>query len=275
MTVNALRFGLLILLLQACFLDALNGQELQRPSASNFVDPTTSFWAGTYLNARITDKFFWAGEFHFRTTENATTPYFGQMAQIYNRHGIKYLHSKNFSATFGGVLRIDFTPEPGNTELRPIILEPRIWHEYLFAMPFSGMMVYHRLRIEHRWSKNHRPDAEYFYRDRWRYKFFMKIPLNKPTLKPGTIYFSPDVELIMQSGARVIDSPLEDLRIYPLFGYIVNPRFGVSSGMMYTLGQNLSMGGNYRQRWIFRVNAYLSLDFRRFEDKIPESKFFD
>jgi hypothetical protein len=103
----------------------------------------------------------------------------------------------------------------------------------------------------------------------------MKIPLNKPTLKPGTIYFSPDVELIMQSGARVIDSPLEDLRIYPLFGYIVNPRFGVSSGMMYTFGQNLSMGGNYRQRWIFRVNAYLSLDFRRFEDKIPESKFFD
>lgn len=262
----------LVISLLACY--DVAGQD-QRPLESNFVDPTTSFWAGTYLNARITDKIFWAGEFHFRTTENENTPYFGQMAQIYNRHGIKYLFSKNLSMTLGGVARIDFTPEPGNKNLKSIIIEPRIWHEYFFAMPFPRFMVYHRLRVEHRWSKNHQPGAEYFYRDRWRYKFFMKIPLNKPTLVPGAVYFSPDIEIIMQSGRRVIDSPLEDLRIYPIIGYIASPRYGFSTGMMYTLGQNLSMGGNYRQRWIFRINAYLSLDFRSLEEKIPESKFFD
>jgi hypothetical protein len=103
----------------------------------------------------------------------------------------------------------------------------------------------------------------------------MKIPLNKPTLSPGAVYFSPDVELIMQSGNPVIDSPMEDLRIYPIIGYIHSPRVGYSTGLMYTMGQNLGNGGNFRQRLILRFNCYISMDFRSLEDRVPASKFFD
>jgi len=246
-----------------------------RPETSQLNDPITGVWLGNYSNMRITDKIFWAGELHFRTIESSNTPYIGQVAQLYNRHGIKYMFNKNFNATLGGVLRLDWSPDPGNSELAALIVEPRIWHEYVFAQPFWRAMVYHRLRIEHRWNRTHAPESDWIFRNRWRYKFFMKIPLNKPTLAPGTIYFSPDVEIIMQSGGPVIDSPLEDLRLYPIIGYIVNPRIGVSSGMMYTMGQRLSDGTQYRQRWIFRVNLYLNLDWRSSDSQLPMMQMID
>jgi hypothetical protein len=245
------------------------------PDEADFGDPVTSLWLGSYLNARVTNKFFWAGELHVRTDQTDETPFVGRMGQIYNRHGVKYLFSKNFSATVGGVLRLNFTPQPGNPEFKPLVLEPRIWHEYLFAIPLERIMVYHRLRIEHRWSKSNREGAEFIYRDRWRYKFFMKIPLNRPKLVPGAFYFQPDVELIMQSGKPVVGSPMEDLRIYPIIGYIFNPRVGASAGVTYSLGQNLDLGYEYRQRWLLRFNCYISLDFRKFEERIPTSKLTD
>lgn len=251
-----------------------NAQE--RPENSEFSEPSTAFWLGTYTNFRLSKKLFWAGETHFRTSQYNGNQYFGRMGQIYNRHGIKYLFSKKFSATLGGVLRLNFSPQPGNDDYHSIVLEPRIWHEYLFAMPFSRFMVYHRLRIEHRWSRSNLKSApEFSYRNRFRYKFMMKIPLNNRSLVPGTIYFSPDIEIIMQNGKSVIDSPMEDLRLYPLFGYIVNPNISFSAGVAYTMGQSLNAGYQYNTRWLLRVNSYISLDFRKFEDKIPETKFFD
>lgn len=245
------------------------------PDASIYDDLNTSLWLGSYGNFRITDKFFWAGELHYRRTEHNGIPYVGRIAQIYNRHGLKYVYSKNLSATLGGVLRLNFTPRPGDSDFNFMVTEPRIWYEFLFAMPFPRLMLYHRLRFEHRWSKSNRVGAEFTYRTRYRYKFLMKIPLNKPTLSPGAFYFSPDVEIIMQSGSSVVANPFEDLRIFPHIGYIFNPRIGGSFGMMYTSGQQDFMGFSYRQRWIMRFNVYISLDFRKLEEKIPEIKIRD
>lgn len=92
---------------------------------------------------------------------------------------------------------------------------------------------------------------------------------------PKTFYFTPDVEIIMQSGKSVIDSPLEDLRINPSIGYILNPRVKLTLGMMYTTGQTLDAGYLYTNRWILRTNAYFSLDFRKKESRIPRARLFD
>lgn len=264
------RFGLFIALLLA---SQGWGQETEIPV--DFVEPSDAFWLGTYSNFRVTDKLFWAAETHFRTVGTEAFPYFGRMGQLYNRHGVKYLFSKNFSATVGGVLRLDFSPDPGNENLKKLVLEPRIWHEYLFAMPLGRMMVYHRLRIEHRWSKGHEFEEEYIYRDRWRYKILAKIPLNRPALQPGAFYFSPDVELILQSGKPVGGSVIEDLRIYPMLGYIQSPQIGYSAGFTYTMGQRLAYPNQFRQRYILRLNCYLSLDWRKIEDRIPKAKLYD
>ncbi len=238
-------------------------------------DMESNLWMGSYNKFRLSDKLFWRAEFHYRRGNYEGTPFVGRMAQIYNRHAINYLVSPNFSVSLGGVLRLNFTPDPGNDEFEPVVHEPRIWHEYLFVMPFPRFQVFHRIRIEHRWSKSNRIDADWIYRDRWRYKFYMNIPINNRQLVPGTFYFTPDVEIIMHSGKQVIDSPLEDLRIYPSVGYIVNPRITYTAGLMYTTGQRLNDGTIYRQRWVIRINAYISLDFRKEEKKIPTIKLSD
>ncbi len=245
----------------------------QSPS-SQFETPETFTWLGNYGTFRIAEDFFVTGELHIRRTEHDGVDYVGRQAQIYNRWGVKWNPNKNFQATLGGVLRLDFTPDPGNDDLNYLILEPRIWHEYLFAQPFARMMVYHRLRFEHRWSSNHVPGSDWNYRNRFRYMVMMKIPLNNTKLTPGTVYFYPSAELIMQSGKIVKNSPMEDLRLLPALGYIYNPRISFSAGMMYTTGQRVQ-NDMFRTRWVARFNTYISLDFRKPENKIPEVNILD
>jgi len=271
-----MRSNIVKYLLSLCILILSPFTRSQDEGYLGFDDPEHSLWIGNYMNFRVSEKLFWAGELHYRRTEYNDQKYVGRLAQIYNRHGLKYVHSKNFSATAGGVLRLNFSPEPGNTEFKDIVLEPRFWHEYFFVMPFNFFMVYHRLRFEHRWLKSNKIGETYDFRNRYRYKFQMKIPLNNRVLGPKTFYLSPDVEIIIQSGKSAPFEPLEDLRLFPHLGYQYNPRLGGSIGMMYTTGQRMDIGDfYYRQRWIFRINAYISLDFRKFENKIPDINFSD
>lgn len=241
-----------------------------------FNPDNTNVWYGTYTKARLSDKLFWNIQHHFRTGELGDVPFTGRVAQIYNRHAIDYRVKPNIMLTAGVVVRLNFTPDPGNTEeFKGMVVEPRLWEQMTFAMPFDRLVLYHRIRLEHRWSISNRVGSEWLFRNRWRYKFYMNIPINNKTLIPGTWFFTPDVEIIMQSGKPVGGSTLEDLRIYPYFGYIASSTMKYTAGMMYTTGQNLSDPFTYRSRWVFRVNLYLSLDFRKLENKIPETRIFD
>lgn len=271
-----MNFKVFIYLILLFFLVLENPSKAQEIANSAVMSkPTTGVWLGSYGTVRLSEKLFWAGEFHYRRSEYNDIPFIGRMDRLYNRHGLTYLFSKKFSATVGGVLRFDYSPEPGNDSYDNFVLEPRIWHEYLFALPFPKFMVYHRIRIEHRWNRNTLKESDWIYRNRWRYKFLMKIPLNNTKLIPGTFYVSPDIELIMQSGKPVGNSPLEDLRIFSAIGYIASSRVSYSTGMMYTTGQRLANGNYYSQRWLFRFNVYLNFDLRKFEAKIPEIKVRD
>lgn len=263
--ITRLKYQLLVLLL-GCFSSVFAQDPL---TESIFEKPISELWLGGYGNFRLTDKLFWSGELHLRSSSSAETPMVGYISKIYNRHGLKYVHSKKFSATLGGVMRLNLTDKQG-PQYQRLVLEPRIWHQYIFAIPFDRFMVYHRIRIEHRWSKPNLSDAEFIYRNRYRYMIQAKIPLNKKKLVPGAYYFSPYIELIMQSGKTVVGNPMEDLRLYPHFGYIVNPRVSFSAGLLYTTGQTSPNGQFYRRRWIPRINTYISLDFRKDKLKIPE-----
>ena len=250
--------------------------KLDEPKAETSIvrAPQTQAWLGSYGTFRLSDKWYWHAELHYRRNESQNGLFLGEMGQIYNRHGIKYIPTKNFSATAGGVLRLDFNPN-AEEGFQGFILEPRIWHEYIWTMPFERFRIYHRLRFEHRWKRKFDKGSEYKFGNRWRYKFLMKIPLNKPKLQPGTFYFSPDVELIMQTGSKITDNPVEDLRIFPTFAYIASPRTTYSAGLMYTTGQTSQSGFIYRERWIIRFNVYFNFDFRKFDDKIPETSLYD
>ncbi|MDX1628580.1 MAG: DUF2490 domain-containing protein, partial [Fulvivirga sp.] len=252
--------GIIILLAVAAYLTTFQKPVCaqDRPTESVYEEPITLLWINTYGNIRLSKRLFWIAQTHFRFQEKGNTPFFGQQAQIYNRHAIGYLFSKSFNVALGGVLRINYNTKPTSTEQKNRVPEWRIWHEYNFVMPLARLMVYHRIRIEHRWSKGFDTDSEYIFRNRWRYMLKLKMPINKPKLGSNTFYISPEAELIMQSGKPVIDSPMEDLRLHTSFGYILNPRLTFAAGMMYSQGQELADGAFYKQKWTMRFHIYFS-----------------
>ena len=241
---------------------------------SHYKEIKINTWFNSYGNIRISNHLFWIAQTHFRFQENNNTSSGWQWAQVYNRHALSYLFSKKFNASLGGVLRVNFNQK----QIEPDALtvpEWRIWHQYLFAMPLYRSMIYHRIRVEHRWSKGFEPNAAFIFRNRWRYMFKIKTPIGKPKLGSNTFYISPEAELIMQSGKAVIDSPMEDLRLHTSIGYIVNPRLTYAAGLMYSQGQDLADGAFYKQKLVFRFHAYFSLDTRKIKNKLPSIHMTD
>ncbi len=267
-------FGLLFLGIKP---DIVIGQASEDLPAkeSKFKDPITLTWINTYGNIRLTDRLFWIAQTHFRFQETEDTPFAGQIAQLYNRHAISYLFSKKFNVSLGGVLRVNFNTDEVLPDERNAVTEWRIWHQYLFAQPLDNIMIYHRIRLEHRWSQGFTDDADFIFRNRWRYMFKVKAPLGKSKLGPNTFYVSPEAELIMQSGKPVVNSPLEDLRLHVSFGYIINPRLTVAAGLMYSMGQELSDGTIFKQKWTPRFHVYFAPDWRKVKNKLPAIHYTD
>ncbi len=261
------KIALLFILMLYSGIAEVKGQDA-RPTESVIEEPLTLFWFNTYGNIRLSNRIFWIAQTHFRFQETADTKFAGQIAQIYNRHALSYLFSKSFNVSLGGVLRINYNTNPESAGQNSVP-EWRIWHQYKFAMPISRVMIYHRLRIEHRWSKGFSEDSEYIFRNRWRYMFRVRIPLNKPKLGPETFYIAPEAEIIMQSGKAVVDSPMEDLRLHTSLGYIINPRLTVATGFMYSIGQELADGAFYKQKYALRLHLYFSPDLRKVKYKLP------
>lgn len=270
---NRGRYIVIFILFAFCgFSFAQDGEQL--PLQAVYEEPATVLWFNTYGNIRVSNRLFWIAQTHFRFQENEKTPFVGQMAQIYNRHAVSYLFSKKFNVSLGGVLRLNYNTSKEASE-RNAVPEWRIWHQYLFAIPFNRLMVYHRLRIEHRWTQGFSQESDYQFRNRWRYMFKVKAPLGKSRLEAKTFYVSPEAELIMQSGKSVIASPMEDLRLHASVGYILNPRITVAAGIMYSHGQELTNGGFYKQKFTARFHLYFSPDIRKVKNKLPSIHLTD
>jgi len=259
---------LLWVMLGSMPITTIRGQSRDLPNTSQFKPPISRLWINTYGNIRVSKHLFWIAQTHFRFQETNGTAFVGQVAQVYNRHALSYLFSKRFNLSLGGVLRVNVNTSPEGNE-RSAVPEWRIWHQYQFAMPFPRLMVYHRIRIEHRWSKGYTPAEPYIFRNRWRYMIRGKIPLNQTKLKPKTLYVAPEVELIMQSGKPVVSSPMEDLRLTATLGYILQPQLTIAGGLMYSQGQELHNGAFFNQKWTLRFHLYFSPDFRRLEKRLP------
>ncbi len=157
-----------------------------QPSASRSQLEETGIWNGLYLKVKISRKIGYYGEHHYRVRNRLDnlTSFVGRTRQIYNRAGINLFFNEYFEAVIGPTLVFNFSPEPGNENFERVTLEPRIWHQWLFAMPPMGRFrLFHQFRFEHRWRRSNRKGAEYEYTDRYRYKFFAFIPINKKRSK--------------------------------------------------------------------------------------------
>jgi hypothetical protein len=256
---------------------AIKAQAQDRPQASSSKVEETGSWNGLYLKLRLTEKMFYYSEHHYRRRNSLDNTYdfVGRMRQLYNRWGVTILFNKHFEGTIGPTLVWNFSPQPGNPEFKTTTLEPRIWHQWLFIMPYMGRTkVYHQFRFEHRWKKENNIGAEFDYTDRYRYKIFAYTPINKPVLTTKTWYFAPSAEIFMHSGESIVYHPFEDFRIYTGIGYIFNENFTFFGGHMWTFGQKPN-GFEYRQSHIIRLNLFVNFDLRKPEKVLPRINLMD
>lgn len=232
----------------------------------------TGIWEGVYLNVRINDRFGYYAEHHWRggNTADNVTSWIGRPKKIYNRMGLNFFATDNFEVVVGPALIVNFSPDPGNPKYKSATVEPRIWSQFLFKSPYVGRVKFvSQFRFEQRWKKKNDIGADFEFTWRWRYKFFAYVPLNKKHLEIGTLYFSPSVEIFMQSGKPVVYNPMEDFRTYNGIGYVLNSNITFFAGHMWTLGQK-STGYEYKTTHIIRLNVYIGLDGRSSTDKMPK-----
>ena len=232
----------------------------------------TGIWFGAYMTIQINDKLGYYGEHHYRARNSIdnVTSFMGRPRQIYNRAGLNIFFTDKFEAVIGPALIVNYTPEPGNPAYEPYTLEPRIWSQWLFKTPYIGRVkLVNQFRFEHRWKKKNDVGAEYDYTNRYRYKFFAYVPINKKHIGIKTLFFSPSAEIFMHSGKSVIFNPFEDFRTYNGFGYVLNQNITFFAGHMWTLGQK-SSGYEYRTSHVFRFNVYIGLDGRKSSNKLPK-----
>lgn len=262
----------ILIIMLVCLFASLPVTYLKGQNSSTSSLEETGLWNGIYLKGKFTNKLGYYGEHHYRLANQPDNinSFVGRTRQIYNRAGLNIYFNNYFEAVIGPTLVLNFSPDPTDANLKRVVYEPRIWHQWLFVSPSMGRFkVYNQFRFEHRWKKTNEMDAEFNFTNRYRYKFFSYIPLNKPNIEVGTVFFSPSAEIFLQSGKSVVFNPLEDFRTYNGFGYVLNQKVTLFAGHMWTFGQKKS-GFEYRSSHVIRVNAFIGLDFRKLENKLPE-----
>ncbi len=261
---------LLKILLLLFFIFSINHTiSSQNVSETNLEE--TGLWMGLYLKAKFSKKLGYYGEHHYRLRNGLDNinSFVGRTRQIYNRAGLNIYFNKYFEAVIGPTLVFNYTPEPGNPNFEKVTIEPRIWHQWLLIMPPIGRFkIYHQFRFEHRWKRDNNVGDEHDFTNRYRYKLFAYIPLNKSEFENNTLFFSPSAEIFMHSGKSIAYNPFEDFRTYNGFGYILNENVTFFAGHMWTLGQK-NTGFEYRSSHIIRLNVMISLDLRKTENKLP------
>ncbi len=256
--------GKLILLCAVFILlrvQGLQAQQQEEPPRRINLAPTTESWNGLYLKLRLSDKWFWYQENHYRRRSSIDnrSDFVGRMSQVYNRFGFTYLITDNFEVTVGPTLVWNFTPDPDDPDILESTIEPRIWHQWLLTQPVGRVKVLHQFRFEHRWKRDNDIGADYLYTNRYRYKITAYIPLNKPRMENKTLFLAPSNEIFFETGTHVTDI-LEENRVYTAIGYTYN-NFMFFGGHMWTYGPTSSLY-TYRNRHILRLNIMYTLDFR-------------
>lgn len=243
------------------------GQQSFTPPIEKEISNVSGFWLGTYTKYRISKRLFYYGEYHFRRKKKLVQ----EMAQIYLRFGMTYLVNKQMEITTGVVTPMYWAPEKDRfkPEIDTWVPQYRFWEQLLLVQPLNHFKLYHTFRLEQRWRRDFKEGSPFNLTFRFRYKFTVYHPLNRPVLVPRTLFFSGYNEIFIQAGKTVLYNHFEDNRLFLGLGYIINKNLQVQAGYMWTYRH---AGGPYKyeHRHIPRLSFYHNVDF--FRKKLEKRK---
>lgn len=168
--------------------------------------------------------------------------------------GINYRINKNFSALvgFGNYGTYNWK----NLRSAKTTDELRLWEQFVISQPLDRLKFEHRFRAEQA-SINGR------FRNRFRYRINLVVPINKPKIEKGTLFASAFDEIFLT------DTPPYFMRnrIYVGMGYQITKFLTVQAGWVNQFNYNLSAKGG-------KNNLLISVNFRMLRsdnkfDRVP------
>jgi len=152
----------------------------------------------------------------------------GDLEQLLLRGGITYKPKKaDIKLTFGygNVTTGSFGSSNSTTS------ESRIYQEALFPVRFGNRFyTNHRFRYEQRFVENQE------FRTRYRYNFFLNIPINKSTMESKTLYLSLYNEIFINGQRNIGNENSVEIfdrnRFYLATGYVIKKGLKIQIGVM-------------------------------------------
>lgn len=239
-----------------CLFISINLFAQQTVPTEKSVSTNTETWIGLYTKYRLTDKFFYYGEYHFRRRNQ----FVKDMGQVYLRFGLTYLVNKQFEITAGVVTPIYWAPDQDEPNIDKVVPQYRLWQQFLLVQPINHVKLYHQFRFEQRWRRDYVKGSPFELTHRFRYKILAYVPLNSPRLEPKTFFLALSEEIFMQAGKTITYDHFEDNRVTAGLGYILNENIQLQLAHMWTF-RHRGAPNVYESRHIPRFSVYHSLDF--------------
>ena len=185
-------------------------------------------WLMYFGTNRISDN--WS--IHSEIQHRNHTVKFGNIEQLLLRTGVNY-HLSSSAILTGGLGYIDSyvfeSPQDG-----PETSEWRFFQQMILINQVGRLKFEHRYRLEQRWVNSD-------FRHRVRYRFMAFLPLNKPQITKGSVFFALYDEIFLNTEQTFFDRN----RFYLALGYQISPISQIQVGWMRQ--QVNDFGKNYLQ----------------------------
>ncbi|GMQ28084.1 DUF2490 domain-containing protein [Algoriphagus confluentis] len=214
-------------------------------------------WLGYFNQTRLTDKFgFWI-DVHYRMTDN----FVGRPFQFLFRPALTYFIKDNLRVNAGYVLAKHFPPEGLSTTRT----EHRAWQQIWWNQKYTGLSTLQWLRLEQRFNERILNDVKnegYNYTFRVRYNFSFFIPLKGTEMKAKTPFAAVTNELFLNFGDRITYNTFDQNRFFTGVGYQFSSHLNAQVGYMNVYQQEAS-GTDYMMTHAIRFFVFHSLDLRK------------
>ena len=208
----------------------------------------TGNWLMYFGTNKLSDKFSIHTEIQFRN--HTISP--NNTEQLLLRTGLNYHFKKKAFVTAGYAYIPSYIY---NSEQKsPEVEEHRIWQQFVLSSNIGRVKFEHRYRIEQRWVNQD-------YKNRFRYRLMLFIPLNKPKIEEKTLFLGLYDEIFINDKNNFFDRN----RLYGALGYQFNKNTSIQAGMMH---QQVNEFG----KWYLQFALVFNTDLRKKENKFKKIK---
>jgi hypothetical protein len=244
-------------LLLTLFLFAISIVNCVAQSTGKTINHRDQVWLGYFNQTRLTNKFgFWV-DIHYRQTDN----FIDRPFQFIFRPAVTYFIKDNLRFNLGYAY-VDHFPAKGAKTSWP---EHRVWQQIWWNQKFPGLTMLQWLRLEERFNRKIASDVlqdGYNFNYRLRYNVAFFIPLKGKDLVAKTPFVAVTNEAFLNFGHKIIYNTFDQNRFFVGLGYQFTPQLNAQLGYMNIFQQEAS-GNTYTITHAIRLFVFHSIDLRK------------